>query len=127
MFGSVGDKALDGKRVLVVEDESMLAHDLMHELGALGATVVGPCGTVTKALHALDACVSIDIAVLDISLRERFVYDVADRLTDQGVPIVFATGFDASVIPERYRAVPRCEKPAPFGAVSALVAKILAA
>ncbi len=119
-------KVLEGKRILVVEDEYMIAHDIVHELEALGATVAGPCATVPRALKVLADGLPLDAAVLDVSLRDRLVYEVADRLIDRGVPVMFSTGFDAIAIPPRYQTVPRCEKPVPPGTVGALVADILA-
>jgi hypothetical protein len=53
----------------------------------------------------------LDGAVLDINLHDKRVYPVADALKARGVPFVFATGYDASMIPEPYVSAPRYEKP----------------
>ena len=108
-----GDPArLRGRHLLVVEDEYMIAMDIAHTLEELGAEVVGPAGSVADALLLVqDEDSRIDAAVLDINLRDERVFPVAEALIARGVPFVFATGYDASVIPSAYAAAPRCEKP----------------
>ncbi len=102
--------ALAYRRVLIVEDEYFLADDMAQALSKLGAQVVGPVPSPEKAL-ALLADEPVDAAILDINLRGRMVFPVADALREQGVPFVFATGYDESAVPEAYRDVPRWEKP----------------
>lgn len=97
-------------RVLIVEDEYFLADDMAHAIQALGLHVVGPVPTIAEAL-AIVADEPVDAAVLDINLKGELVYPVADALREQGVPFVFATGYDAAAVPEAYRDVPRWEKP----------------
>ncbi len=102
--------ALAYRRVLIVEDEYFLADDMAQVLQRFGAHVVGPVPSIDKAL-ALLADEPVDAAVLDINLRGQTVYPVADALREQGVPFVFATGYDAAAVPEAYKDVPRWEKP----------------
>jgi two-component SAPR family response regulator len=100
------------RAVLVVEDEYLIAMDMAYALEEWGARVVGPLGSQTEALDFLargDA--RIDAAVLDVNLGPHTAFDIADKLRELDVPVVFVTGYDASCIPERYRAVARCEKP----------------
>jgi CheY-like chemotaxis protein len=101
---------LSGRRVLVVEDEFFLADDMAHALRALGAEVSGPVPTSDQAL-ALLAAEPIDAAVLDMNLKGRMVFPVADALRERGIPFVFATGYDQSAVPAAYQDVPRWEKP----------------
>src|SRR5437762_820968 len=101
---------LSGKRILIVEDEYMLASDLAGFLEERGAAIVGPVGSVSEAL-ALAKRESIDVAVLDVNLREERVYPVADALIEQCVPIVFATGYDELLMHRSYIGLPRCQKP----------------
>jgi len=68
-------------------------------------------GTCEEALGVLDADTRIDGAVLDINLGGEYAYPIADRLMELQVPFLFATGFDATSIPARFKDVPRCEKP----------------
>lgn len=106
---SVGQQ-LSGQRILIVEDEYFVADDLAQQLEAAGAEVMGPAPTLERAVELLEA-EEPDAAVLDINLRGERVYPLADDLKRRGVPFVFATGYDARVIPDAYASVPRCEKP----------------
>lgn len=102
---------LRGRRVLVVEDEYLIASDLAMLLQDLGATVIGPVGSVTEALALLADEPALDAAILDINLRTEKVFPVADALRKRGVPFVFATGYDHWVVPDDYAGAPRFEKP----------------
>lgn len=98
-------------RILVVEDEYLVAQDLVEDLRSLGAEVLGPVPSVKKAMAALDESPRLDGAILDVNLQGDMIFPVADRLAARDVPFVFTTGYGEGVIPERYAAVPRCEKP----------------
>ena len=102
---------MTGRRVLVVEDEYFIADEMRHVFEKAGATVLGPVPTVEAALNLLSRTSTLDGAVLDINLRGKMGYPVADALMERGVPLVFATGYDDAAIPRKYGAVPRCEKP----------------
>jgi CheY-like chemotaxis protein len=92
------------QRVLVAEDDYLVAQQMAHELRELGARIVGPVSTPDAALQL--ACEHrLDAAVLDINLRGGAVYPVADLLTRKGVPFLFVTGYDLRAIPERYAEV----------------------
>lgn len=84
--------ALSGRRVLIVEDESliaMLAEDFLIELGV---TVIGPATTIDGALAMIETQ-EIDAAVLDLNIRGERSDRVADALRLRGIPIVCATGY----------------------------------
>jgi CheY-like chemotaxis protein len=98
------------RRILVVEDEYFIAEELREALDRLGATVVGPVPTGEKALALLKS-EPIDMAVLDINLRGEMSFAVADALEERGIPFVFATGYDHTAVPERYRDIPHWAKP----------------
>lgn len=102
---------LQGRRILVVEDDYLIAGELAESLIELGATVVGPAASVPEALALMDREAPLDAAVLDVNLGSEDVYPVADGLVQRGVPFVFATGYDRWVIPVRYAAVRRFDKP----------------
>jgi CheY-like chemotaxis protein len=103
---------LKGRRLLVVEDEYLVAADLAASLESLGAEIIGPAASVEEALSFLEKDgVPLDGALLDINLRNERVYPVADVLTARGIPFVFTTGYDAVAIPSAYAQAPRCEKP----------------
>jgi DNA-binding response OmpR family regulator len=107
-------------RVLVVEDEYMLADALADELTALGIQVVGPVGGLDEAL-ALAAATELDGAILDINLCGELVFPLADALAAKGVPYVFATGYAQESIPEPYREAPILSKPVDVQALKSLL------
>ena len=100
-----------GRRVLVVEDEYLLANRMVREFAKLGVKTIGPAGTIERALDLIQNGEHLDGAVLDIKVRGDTVFGLADVLRARGVPFVFATGYDRQVIPDRYRDVARCQKP----------------
>ena len=101
---------LNGKRIIVVEDDYLLATDICRELRALGAVVLGPAPTPFYATQLIGRR-NIDAAVLDIYLHGTNVFSVADHLRAQGVPIIFATAFDRKEIPQRFQDACLLEKP----------------
>ena len=103
--------ALQGRRILVVEDEYMIAEDIAGELADAGAEPLGPVPSVASALRLIAAESRIDGALLDVNLRNEAIWPVVDMLLQRGVPLVLATGYDASAIPPAYLHLPRCEKP----------------
>ncbi len=89
---SEGVAGLPGVRVLVVEDEPLIAIELQESLAAGGADVLGPVPTVRKALALLERSLP-DIAVLDLNLRGERSTPVARALRSANVPFVLATGY----------------------------------
>jgi CheY-like chemotaxis protein len=101
---------LQGLRVLVVEDDFFLGADIEDALTRAGADVVGPLPDVQSALREAEQT-EVDLGVLDINLRDKMVYPVADALTERGVPFLFATAYQESDLPLRHRGRPFLEKP----------------
>jgi CheY-like chemotaxis protein len=93
--------ALDGCRILVVEDEAIVAMMLEEMLADLGCEVVGPAMTVTAALQAATES-RIDAAILDVNVAREPVYPVAELLCSRQVPVIFSTGYGASEERDRY-------------------------
>jgi CheY-like chemotaxis protein len=106
-----GAGRLTGRRILVVEDDFMIAELIVAAFMADGAEIVGPAGTVQDALALTAGEERIDGAVLDVNLRGETVYSVADVLRSKGVPIVFTTGYDKSRLPPRFADMPCLVKP----------------
>jgi CheY-like chemotaxis protein len=99
------------RRVLLVEDDYLLATGIADAFARLGVETVGPAGSVKQALELVEHGGRLDAAVLDINLRGDVVYPVADALRARGVPFVFATGYEQRAIAERYRDVASFRKP----------------
>jgi two-component SAPR family response regulator len=104
--------ALRGCRVLLVEDDFLVAETMRDVLEGLGMEVVGPIGWVEEALLFIEANPgAFDAAVIDINLHGARSYPIADLLCAHHVHFVFTTGYSRSAINERFRDYPRCEKP----------------
>jgi two-component SAPR family response regulator len=104
------DPDLSEHRVLVVEDEFFIAEEINSALERCHATVVGPVPTIAEA-RKLAHRERPDCAILDINVRGEMIFDFADELRALTVPFVFASGYDAPVVPPRFSDVPRVEKP----------------
>jgi CheY-like chemotaxis protein len=114
-----------GRRVLLVEDEPIVAWLLKDMLVDLGCSVVGPAADVNQALAMIDA-ESIDVAVLDVNLRGQMSYPIADVLVARGVPFVFSTGYDKDRLLDGYRTFPALQKPFHRSDLGDTLAKLLA-
>lgn len=106
-----------GKSVLVVEDEYFLADETRRKLREFGALVVGPTASVRQALALIEST-QVDAAILDVQLGGELVFPVAERLEELGIPYVFATGYDPSIIPERFDGFVLSEKPIDLNAIA---------
>lgn len=106
--------SLRGRRVLVVEDEPVVALMLREELRRAGAEVVGPAASLPAALRLVEAVAAdggLSAAVLDIDLHGAPVTPLADRLAALGVPFVFATGHSSGHAAGLHAAALVLEKP----------------
>jgi len=105
--------SLKGRRILVVEDDYLVALSLVGILEQAGARVLGPIGTLDEAIAVVENNgKTFDGAVLDINLNGEKSYPVADVLAARAVKFVFTTGYDARVIEGKYQRYPpmRLEK-----------------
>ncbi len=118
---SADGRPLLGKRILVVEDDYMIAYDMVDALRAAGAVPVGPVGRMGDTLKLLRTEAALDGAVLDVDLHGTPSYPIADALIANGVPFVFATGFSAEALDPAYRHHPRLEKPISERALAAIL------
>jgi two-component SAPR family response regulator len=101
---------LRDKRILIVEDQYLIAADLSHVLAKLGGVIIGPVASA-EAARAEIARGAVDLAFLDINLNEQMVFPLADELEKRGILFIFATGHDAAIVPERFKSKLRLEKP----------------
>ena len=102
--------ALRGLRILVVEDEMMIAMLLEDALNDLGCVVIGPVGRLPEAIRLAESAV-IDCALLDLNVDGDEVYPAAEKLAERDIPFAFITGYRASHLKEPYRDQPILQKP----------------
>lgn len=103
--------AFAGRRVLVVEDEMMIAMLVEDMLSELGCAVVGPVHALDDALDLARTEVGLDAALLDVNLAGQPVFAVADALREKGVPAIFSTGYGDAGLREVDRGAPVLQKP----------------
>jgi CheY-like chemotaxis protein len=113
---------LTGNRVMIVEDEALVAMALRESLDELGFSVIGPFNRISEAMIALRNN-RIDGAVLDVNLGGELIYPLADVLVADHVPFVFITGYGAEEIEPRYAHVPILQKPIEPGALRSVFAR----
>lgn len=103
------DGALKDVRVLIVEDEALVAMLLEDMLQDLGCTLAGSASTVEQAVEAAQG--DLDVAILDMNLAGRPSLPVAEALAGRGKPFIFATGYGEGGVPEEWRGRPTLQKP----------------
>jgi DNA-binding response OmpR family regulator len=114
----------DGHRILVLEDEALIALDLAATLEDAGWQVIGPAGSLAAARSFMDAG-DPDLACLDLNIGSETSHDLARDLLARGVPVVFVSGRDARALPEDLRSVPVLGKPVRTSALLATLAESL--
>jgi CheY-like chemotaxis protein len=116
---SSGQITVAGNRVMIVEDEALVAMALREALDELGFSVLGPFNRISEAMIALRNN-HIDAAVLDVNLGGELIYPLADVLAADHVPFVFITGYGAEEIEPRYARVPVLQKPIEVDALNSV-------
>lgn len=103
---------LDGLRILVVEDNFLVAEVVRDMLEASGCVVVGPVGRLEDGIRLASQEV-LDGAVLDVNLNGDRCYPIAGALRERGVPFLFLTGYDDNpgLVPDELRPVRHLSKP----------------
>ncbi len=104
-------RELEGRSVLVVEDEYLLAECLSDLLQERGAVVLGPASSVESAISLLAQGQRPDVALLDVNVGGTAIDPVADQLAQWNVPFMFTSGYDRDLIPPRHAQAPHCAKP----------------
>ncbi len=108
--GSAQANGPEARRVLLVEDEALVAMMIQDFLIENGHAVIGPISRASEALSAAKEG-DFDAAVLDVNLGDGMIYPVAEILAKRGVPFVFVTGYEADTIDDRFSEVPVLQKP----------------
>jgi CheY-like chemotaxis protein len=100
-----------GRRVLVVEDEFLIALTTIDLLESVGCETVGPAARLSEAVQ-LAQSEALDAALLDIDIAGEVIWPVADELQRRGVPFAFVSAYPRmDVIPARFAGAPRLDKP----------------
>lgn len=109
------------RRVMIVEDEPMIALHLQAALEEAGHDVLGPAYSLSDGLE-LASNAAIDIALLDVSLGRELSIPIANELQARGTPFIFTTGYsDDALLPDHLRAVPKLTKPYEFEKVLQII------
>lgn len=108
------------RRILVLDDEPLIAMLIQEWLAELGCETLGPAGSVAAALDLIEDT-ALDGAILDVSLGGENCYSVADVLHQRQVPFAFATGRDAGAIDGRFQGALLLPKPFDLDAIRRVV------
>jgi CheY-like chemotaxis protein len=119
-----GPAGLAGRRILIVEDEFLIAEDLAAYFAQLGCEILGPAGSVSEGFRHLEAA---EVAVLDVALRNETVFPLAEALLARSVPFVFFTAYASLGVPPHLAGVGRFVKPASYARVGRALTDRLAA
>jgi PAS domain S-box-containing protein len=112
-------------RILVIEDEALVALQLQADLESVGHTVIGPARSLQAGLSLVKDEV-IDLALVDVSLGRETSAPIADELLARNVPFAFVTGYsDTGVLPEHLRGMPRLSKPYVLADIRRIIARLL--
>lgn len=98
------------RRVLIIEDEGMVAMLLEDMLSDLGHEVVATVGRMDRAAQLVSET-SADVVILDVNLNGEQTYPLASILASRGIPFIFATGYGAAGLKEEWRSTPALQKP----------------
>ncbi|MBR0668603.1 response regulator [Roseomonas hellenica] len=115
----------DGPRILLLEDEWLIAEATAHSLRRLGYQTLGPAHSVSDASDVL-ATATPDAALIDTVLSRESSLPIADRLTELGIPFAFYSGFERSDLPERFKDCRFLRKPIGEAALKAELEALLA-
>jgi|SRR5215217_1166819 len=116
----------EGRTILIVEDEPLIAMMLEDFLDSLGHRIAGSCETVADALAIVEKG-DFDVAIIDVQLKNgEKVWPVADRLADTGKPFILATGGHVEPPPARHADAPVLSKPYTIDAIEPALAEACA-
>jgi len=121
----MSNPGLQGLRVLIVEDESLVAMLLETMLEDMGCTVFGTAARVADALDMIAGETRPDAALLDVNVAGQTVYPVAEALDRKGVPLVFSTGYGQGGLAEGWENRPTVQKPYTEGMIRDALMQVL--
>lgn len=115
--------ALNGKAVLVVEDQYLIAHDIARTVRSLGGDVIGPTGNLEQARTLIKEH-SIDLVLLDVNLNGESALPLVHELERRMIRYILATGYDEWVMPPGIQTSVRIEKPITIFGLTEAVARL---
>jgi CheY-like chemotaxis protein len=101
---------MQGRRILVVEDDFLIAEWLCQAISEHGALISGPAGSAKEAIDLLDKSV-VEGALLDLRLRNSIGLEVAVALRQRGIPFIVVTAYDRESLPSELKTAPYLRKP----------------
>src|SRR5690606_27173791 len=116
-------KTPSGQRILIVEDEPLIAMDLAASLAEAGFEVVGPAGRIDEALRLIGRA-RFDGALMDANLGGQAVDELAAALTRRNIPFAFVTGYGRESLPTAFAAAPMLTKPVDTAALVKLARRL---
>ena len=126
MTNAASIASIDGKLVMVVEDNYLQADETREVLAKAGAHVLGPFRQPADALEQLEAEPALGAVVLDINLGSGLDFTLAHRFHARRVPIIFVTGYDRQIVPDDLREMLYVQKPWDRGQLVSTVARACA-
>lgn len=121
----MSDNLFAGCRILVVEDEVIIAMLLENMLDEIGCEVIGPAANVEQALDLIETGAAPDAAVLDINLDGEDSYPVADVLIARDIPFMFSTGYSKTSVHDEYAHFQLLQKPYSIQEISDALTAVL--
>jgi DNA-binding response OmpR family regulator len=118
----IGDEGTDlaGLRLLVVEDNYLVAADMCSSLQRRGAAIMGPVANESRG-RELVRQQRPDVVLLDVNLNGHLAFDLAHELESEGIRMIFTTGYDVAFLPESLRDSPCLQKPINLSALVQLI------
>lgn len=115
---------LEDKRVLIVEDEYLIAQDIKEMVLAFGGRPVGPVPSL-QAARELSASQPVELALIDYNLRDEAALPLVEMLLSDGVATVIVTGYDHSALPARFADMPVVSKPPAKSSLKAAIVRAI--
>jgi CheY-like chemotaxis protein len=118
---------LNGKRALLIEDETLVAMLIEDMLADVGCEIAGVAARLSDAMAmAGDETLKVDLAILDVNLAGESSFAVADILERRGVPFVFSTGYGPNGLPDAWKGRPVLQKPFTAAEVQTVLERVVA-
>jgi DNA-binding response OmpR family regulator len=112
-------------RILIVEDEAMIAMLVEDMVLDFGSEVVGPAAKMEDAIRLAQSA-ALDAAILDVNVGGSVIFPVAEILSKRGIPFTFATGYGSTGLPPHFQSYPTLPKPFSYQSLAEVLRNVLA-